>query len=208
MTALLTILAILQHTARFLPESVADRDCLVRNSGYMTHITSHSFVKMTEQSWSQSSVTDTGIFSSGELVGINRYRHFKKAHSSGNLVQCGGITVDPIMYLNKKGETSQEFWAQRSPSLDHRFWLCAIGSLTVLVHKLLHPLGKYITDQTPTCRIFGSQARTVLKYYIGCWIPEVTKFVSVRCYAGEPGSGQSICSRTLSAGDAHIGESR
>lgn len=90
-TTLLTISVFLQHTARVLLESVADIDCLVRNSGYMTHITSHSFVKMTEQSWSQSSVTDTCIFSRGELAGINRYRHFEKRTSNGNLVLCDGI---------------------------------------------------------------------------------------------------------------------
>jgi hypothetical protein len=53
-----------------------------------------------------------------------------------------------VKLLNKKGESSQaqEFRAQRPPSSDHRFWLRAIRSLTVLVHKLLHPPWKYITD--------------------------------------------------------------
>ncbi len=91
-------------------------------------------------------VADTGIFSKSELARFNRFWHNKKVHSIGDLTQCNGITVDPVMFLQKEGESIQGFPTQRPTAADHRLWLHAIGSLTVDGHKLQHPLGAYISN--------------------------------------------------------------
>jgi hypothetical protein len=51
------------------------------------------------------SVADTGMFSKSELVRLNRFQHHKKVHSIGDLTQCNGLTVDPVMFLWEKGES-------------------------------------------------------------------------------------------------------
>ena len=54
-------------------------------------------------------VADTSIFSQGELVCLNRYWHHKKIHSLGDLTQCNGITVDPVMYSHDEGTSYRKF---------------------------------------------------------------------------------------------------
>ncbi len=50
------------------------------------------------------------------------------------------------MFSQDEGESYRDFPIQRPTAANHGLWLCAIGSLVVLGHKLCHPLGKYITD--------------------------------------------------------------
>jgi hypothetical protein len=70
---------------------------------------------------------DTGIFSQGELVRINRVCHHKKVHSTGDLIQCNGITVHPIMFLLEEGECYRDFPAQCPTTPDHGLWLVLLG---------------------------------------------------------------------------------
>ncbi len=92
------------------------------------------------------SVADTGIFSKSELARFNRFQHHTMVHSIGDLTQCNGITVDPVMLLREEGESNRDFPTQRPTAVDHRLWLRVIGSLTVAGHKLRHPLGAYISN--------------------------------------------------------------
>ena len=71
-------------------------------------------------------VTDTDIFSRGELVRLNRYRHYKKVHSLEDLTQCNGITVGPVMYSRDEGVSYRKFPTQRPTTADNGIWLRAI----------------------------------------------------------------------------------
>jgi hypothetical protein len=55
-------------------------------------------------------IADTGIFSQGELVQINRFHHHKMFHSIEDLTQCGGITVHPTMFLQEEGESYRDYF--------------------------------------------------------------------------------------------------
>ena len=50
------------------------------------------------------------------------------------------------MFSWEEGGSYRDFPALRLTAADHGLWPHAIGSLTVLSHKLCHPIGRYITD--------------------------------------------------------------
>ena len=47
-------------------------------------------------------LADTGIFSSAELVAINRFCHHKRVHLIGGMVCCNGLTIKPLMLTMTK----------------------------------------------------------------------------------------------------------
>ncbi len=51
-------------------------------------------------------VADTGIFSSAELVAINRFHHHKQVHLIGDMVCCDGLTIKPLMLTMTEGRSS------------------------------------------------------------------------------------------------------
>ncbi len=53
------------------------------------------------------------------------------------------------MFSREERRSYREFPTQRPTAAGHELWLRAIKSLTVLGHKLRHPLGRYITDPHP-----------------------------------------------------------
>ena len=94
-------------------------------------------------------VADTSIFSSAELVAINRFCHHKRVHSIGDMVCYGGLTIKPLMFTMTKGRSSLEFPCQRPTRAQLNLWKRAVGSITILGIRLWTPLGAFTTD--PHC---------------------------------------------------------
>ncbi len=91
-------------------------------------------------------VADTGIFSSMELVAINRFCHHKQVHSIGDMVCCDGLTIKPLMLTMTKGRSSMEFPCQRPTRAQLTLWKRAMGSITILGTHLRIPLGAFTAD--------------------------------------------------------------
>ncbi len=91
-------------------------------------------------------VADTSIFSSAELVAINRFRHHKRVHSIGDMVCCDGLTIKPSMLMMTKRRSSLEFPRQRPSWAQLNLWKRAVGSITILGIRLRTPLGAFTAD--------------------------------------------------------------
>ncbi len=90
------------------------------------------------------SVHDIGIFEWWEQEILNWYRHFKRAHSVGDMVCRDGLTIDPTMLTQEAGQSSRDFPLLVPTGPDHKLWLKMIHSLIQVGHRLLRPLGRYI----------------------------------------------------------------
>ncbi len=88
-------------------------------------------------------VSSTGLFTTEELIGINRFRHWKKVHSIGDLVSCDGLTVKPSMLTSQEGSSDREFPVQKPVRSALVLWKKALGSITLRGTKLRTPLGSY-----------------------------------------------------------------
>jgi hypothetical protein len=86
-------------------------------------------------------VVDTGIFTTADLVAINRFRHHKQVHSIGDMVCCDGLTIKPSMFTMTKGRSSLEFPCQRPTRAQLNLWKRAVGSITISGIRLRTPLG-------------------------------------------------------------------
>ena len=91
-------------------------------------------------------VVDTGIFSTAELVAINRFRHHKRVHSIGDMVCCDSLTIKLSMFTMTEGRTSLEFPCQRPTRAQLNLWKRAMGSITILGIRLRTPLGAFTAD--------------------------------------------------------------
>jgi hypothetical protein len=91
-------------------------------------------------------VIDTSIFSTAELVAINRFCHHKRVHSIGDMVCCDGLTIKPSMFTMTKGRSSLEFPCQRPTRAQLNLWKHAVGSITISGIRLRTPLGAFTTD--------------------------------------------------------------
>ena len=91
-------------------------------------------------------VVDTGIFSSTEIMAINRFRHHKRVHSIADLVCCNSLTIKPLMFTMTKGRSSLEFPCQRPTRAQLTLWKCTVGSITISGIRLWTPLGAFTTD--------------------------------------------------------------
>ncbi len=91
-------------------------------------------------------VVDTGIFSTAELVVINRFCHHKQVHSIGDMVCCDGLTIKPLMFTITKGQSSLEFPCQRPTRAQLNLWKRAVGSIMILGICLRTPLGAFTAD--------------------------------------------------------------
>ena len=76
-------------------------------------------------------VADTGIFSSAELVAINRFCHHKQVHLIVDMVCCDGLTIKPLMLTMTKGWSSMEFPCQRPTQAQLTLWKRAVGSIMI-----------------------------------------------------------------------------
>jgi hypothetical protein len=89
-------------------------------------------------------VHDTRISDPREQETRNSYRHFKWAHSIGDMVCSNGQTINPTMLTQEVGQSSRDFPLQVPTGPDDMLWLKMIHSLTQAGHRLLNPLGRYI----------------------------------------------------------------
>ncbi len=106
-------------------------------------------------------VQDTWIFDWQEQETLNQYRHFKGVHSIGDMVCSKGQTIDPTMLTQEVGQSSRDFPLKVPTGPDHKLWLKMIHSLTQAGHRLLGPLGRYISaphrpDVWFLCETLGS----------------------------------------------------
>jgi hypothetical protein len=86
------------------------------------------------------------IFSTAELVAINRFCHHKRVHSIGDMVCCDGLTIKPSMFTMTKGRSSLEFPCQRPTRAQLNLWKRAVGSITISGIRLRTPLGAFTAD--------------------------------------------------------------
>jgi hypothetical protein len=91
-------------------------------------------------------VVDTGIFSSAEIMAINRFLHHKRVHSIADMVCCDGLTIKPLMFTMTKGWSSLEFPCQRPTRAQLTLWKCTMGSIMISGIRLWTPLGAFISD--------------------------------------------------------------
>ena len=146
------------------------------------------------------SVTDTSIFSRGELVRLTRYWHHKKVHSLGDLTQCDGITVGPVMYSRNGGMSYREFPTQCLTKANHGIWLRAIGSLTLVnTNCIIHWAN---TLQNLIFWMSGSHWRTALRH-TAKHLQECTRYISAKGGADKPGMGPVTFYTTLTLEHAH-----
>jgi hypothetical protein len=71
-------------------------------------------------------IHDNGIFTTKELVEINKYRHWKKVHSIKDLVLCNGLSMKPSMITRTEGSSSREFPLQHPTREAYTLWKHAI----------------------------------------------------------------------------------
>jgi hypothetical protein len=86
----------------------------------------------------------TSIFTTPELVDINQFCHWKKAHLIGDIVSCDGLTIKPTMITRTERVSNREFPLQQPTQASFELWKHAISSLTITRTKLRTPLGAYV----------------------------------------------------------------
>ena len=105
-------------------------------------------------------IIETGIFSTQELLQIQRVRHYKKVSSVADIVLCDGLTVDPEMVNSTPGESTRDFPLQQPSASDLALWKRAIGSLVRDGDKLRRPLGDYTAKPHKPDVWFTNELRT------------------------------------------------
>ena len=90
-------------------------------------------------------VHNTGIFDRSEQETLNWYWHYKGLHSIGDMVCSDGLTINPTMLTKEVGLSSRAFPLQFSTGPDHKLWVKMTHSLTQAGHRLMRPLGRYIS---------------------------------------------------------------
>ena len=88
-------------------------------------------------------VSDTGVFSSAELVAINIFRHHKRVYLIRDIVSCDGLTDKPSMLTMAEGQSTLEFPRQKPTCVQYTLWQRAVRSLTTSGTRLRIPLGSY-----------------------------------------------------------------
>jgi hypothetical protein len=105
-------------------------------------------------------IIETDIFTTSELMQIQRVRHYKKVSSVADIVLCDGMTVDPEMWNTTPGESSRDFPLQRPSQADFQVWKRAIGALVRNKDKLRRPLGDFISKPHKQDVWFINDSRT------------------------------------------------
>jgi hypothetical protein len=90
-------------------------------------------------------VHDTEIVDRREQETHSWYWHYKGVHSIGVMVCSDGLTIDPTMLTKEVGQSSRDLSLQFPIGPDHKLWLKMTHSLTQSGHRLMHPLGRYIS---------------------------------------------------------------
>jgi hypothetical protein len=114
---------------------------------------------------------ETVIFTTTELMQIQRVRHYKKVSSVADIVLCDGLTVDPEMLNTTPGESTRDFTFQRPSRADFKEWMRAILALVRNGNKLRRPLGDFISTPHKPDMWFINESRTHAFYHTptGCY---------------------------------------
>ena len=97
-------------------------------------------------------IIETDIFTTTELMQIQRVRHYKKVSSVADIVLCDGLTVNPEMLNTTPGESTRDFTVQRPSRADFKEWKRAIGALVRNGNKLRSLLVTlYLHHTSQTC---------------------------------------------------------
>ena len=107
-------------------------------------------------------VTSAGLFTTKELVQINRVRHWKKVYSIGDLVSCDGLMIKPSVTTPREGKSNREFPLQQPTREAYQSWKKAIGAITISGTKLRNPLGAHISNPHQKAHWFMDQDQSNL----------------------------------------------
>jgi hypothetical protein len=109
-------------------------------------------------------IIDTDIFTTTELIQIQRVRQYKKVSSVADIVLCDGMTIDPEMLNATPGVSCRDFAIQRPARADFKVWKRAIGALVRNGNKLRRPLGDFISTPHKPDVWFMNDSRTQAFY--------------------------------------------
>jgi hypothetical protein len=114
---------------------------LLLQYGFTLHLPSTTAISLLKEDDQPliDAIHDKGIFTTKEIVDINKFHHWKKVHSIGDLVLCDGLTIKPSMIMRTEGSSSREFPLQQPTREVFTLWKHAIGSLSISGTKLHNP---------------------------------------------------------------------